>query len=338
MTLLARAPVNISFCGDGESSVHCEGCDGLTISAAINYYTYTILTPGWSGGLQIISADHHDSSWTSCDDEPDWESSLCLPRAIARYFNLSDGLTIFLASQIPPGAGLGSPGSLAVSMIKAVAFWCGLDLGPAEVAELACYIEIEKLGMPAGKQDQYAAAFGGLNCITSSPSGVTLEQLQLSTGTYQALEKGLMLFSAADHDLPVAAPRRRSQSDWGAEIRRALEQGDLDAFGGLLHRSWTIDGVADLFWEQCYRAARENGALGGNVTGAFLMLYCPLGYQNGVMEALEALGLRRLPFVLENRGVEVMQAMPWSRPYTPNPLSFVSENSEIDMCVAPSLS
>jgi len=348
MVLIARAPVRISFGGGGtDLPAYYERHGGMVVSTTISYYVYTILTPGWPDSVQIISADYRALSQRPTCEDLIWNGDLRLPKAITYYFNLRDRLTIFLASQVPPGTGLGSSGSVAVSMIKALAFWCGLDLGPEEVAELACYIEIEKMGMPVGRQDQYAAAFGGLNNITFSRDGVEVEPLQMPPEKREALERGLMLFFTGTSRQSSTILRRQQQAsqqgdketvrrldrikELGIEIRAVLEQGDLETFGELLHRSWMekrqlTEGITNPFLDRCYQTAREKGALGGKVTGAggggFLMLYCPEERQDDVTEALTALGLQRRPFTLDDQGVQIMQAVPWPRPQVPHRVPF----------------
>jgi D-glycero-alpha-D-manno-heptose-7-phosphate kinase len=355
MVLITRAPVRISFGGGGtDLPAYYERHGGLVVSATISYYVYTILNPGWSDGVQIISADYRALCQRPTCEDLIWNDDLSLPKAITYYFNLCEGLSVFLASQVPPGTGLGSSGSVAVSMIKALAFWCGLDLGPRQVAELACYIEIEKMGMPVGKQDQYAAAFGGLNCIKFCRDGVAVESLRVPPGTHEALESRLMLFFTGTSRQSSTILRRQKQAsrqgdrdtvrrldaikELGLEIRAALELGDLEAFGALLHQSWMekrqlAEGITNPFLDQCYRAAREHGALGGKVTGAggggFLMLYCPEDRQEAVTEALTALGLQRWPFTLDGQGVQVMEAVPWSRQHVPHHVPIVMEGSRI---------
>ncbi len=356
MVLIARAPVRISFGGGGtDLPAYYERYGGMVVSTTISYYVYTVLSPcGANDGVQIISADYRALCQRPTCEDLIWNGDLGLPKAITYYFNLRDGLTIFLASQVPPGTGLGSSSSVAVSMIKALAFWCGLDLGPSEVAELACYIEIEKLGMPIGKQDQYAAAFGGLNVISFSRNGVTVEPLRIPQETYEALEKGLMLFftgtsrqsstilrrqrQASQQGDPTTLRRLEAIKELGREIRATLERGDLETFGDLLHRSWIekrqlTEGITNSFLDQCYQTALENGALGGKVTGAggggFLMLYCPEDRQEAVTKALTALGLQRRPFTFESEGVQVMQAMPWSRPHASHRIPLIMEGAQM---------
>lgn len=355
MVLITRAPVRINLGGGGtDLPAYYERHGGLAVSATISYYVYTILTPGGSDGVQIISADPRALCQQSACDDLLWNDDLRLPKAITYHFNLCEGLSVFLASQVPPGTGLGSSGSVAVSMIKALAFWCGLDLGPRQVAELACYIEIEKMAMPVGKQDQYAAAFGGLNCIKFSREGVAVEPLRVSSETHDALERRLMLFFTGGSRQSSTILRLQKQAsqqgdrdmvcrleaikELGVEIRAVLEKEDLDAFGKLLDRSWMekrqlIDGITNPFLDQCYQTAQEHGALGGTVTGAggggFLLLYCPEDRQQAVVDALTTLGLQRWPFALDDGGVQVMETVPWSRQHAPHHVSFVMEGNGV---------
>lgn len=330
---------------------------GMVVNTTIGYYVYTILTPSWlNSGVQIISADYCALSQRPTCEDLIWNGDLGLPRAITYYFNLRDDLTVFLASQVPPGTGLGSSSIVAVSMIKALAFWCGLDLGPVEVAELACYIEIEKLGMSIGKQDQYAAAFGGFNSITFSHDGVVVEPLRISPGTREALGSRLMLFFTGSSRQSSSILRWQKQAsqegdtetirgldaikELGLGVRAALEQGDLDTFGDLLHRDWMekrrlAEGISNPFLDQCYQVAQENGALGGKIMGAggggFMMLYCPEERQEAVTEALTGLGLQRRTFAFEDDGVQVMQAAPWPGPHTPqHHIPFIVEGLPIE--------
>ena len=160
--LIARAPVRISFGGGGtDLEAYYSRFGGVVVSATVDHYAYTILSPGNRDSLEINSADYRTFYRQPIYKDLIWDGDLALPKAIIHHFGLKDGLNVFLASQIPPGTGLGSSGSVAVSMIKALSTWHGSHLSPGEIAELACHIEIEKMGMPVGKQDQYAASFGG---------------------------------------------------------------------------------------------------------------------------------------------------------------------------------
>jgi D-glycero-alpha-D-manno-heptose-7-phosphate kinase len=223
-------------------------------------------------------------------------------------------------------------------MIKALAFCCGLDLAPREVAELACYIEIDKMGMPVGKQDQYAVAFGGLNSIVLGKNDIIVEPIAMPPEARQTLKDDLMFFfcDAARQSSEILHRQQQSiqQGDQtfinrldtikalSKEMRDALGTGNLKAFSGLLHRSWLekrdlTPGITNPNLDRCYRLARECGALGGRITGAgsggLLMLYCPKELQQKVTEALASLGVERWPLLLEDEGVQLMQLVPWAR-------------------------
>ena len=329
--LISRAPVRISFGGGGtDLPSFYERYGGMVISTTINHHVYAILTPGGQDVVQIVSADYH-TFWRQSLDNLIWDGDLALPRAIVHEFGLHHGLDIFLASQIPPGTGLGSSGSVAVCLINGLAAWQGVSLTPAEIAERACHIEIGKMGMPVGKQDQYAAAFGGLNCITFTAEGVTVEPLQVSPATRQTLERRLMLFftgsSRQSSNILRYQKQKGEQGDsqvierllaikeLGLATRHALEAGDLDSFGELMHSSWMqkrslAPDISNNTINQIYDLAQSKGAVGGKITGAggggFLMLYCHEEHQDAVTEALEGVDLRRMGFAFDAQGAQVM--------------------------------
>jgi D-glycero-alpha-D-manno-heptose-7-phosphate kinase len=329
--IISRAPVRISFGGGGtDLPSFYERYDGLTVSTTINHYVYAVFTPGGREAVQIVSADYR-TVWRQMQDDLIWNGDLALPRAVLSEFGLRQGLDIFLASEIPPGTGLGSSGSVAVCLIKGLAAWQEKTLTRAEIAEKACYVEIEKMGMPVGKQDQYAAAFGGLNCITFSADGVSVEPFLIPEATRSSLEQRLMLFFSGTSRKSSSILRYQKQKgeegdqrvierllaikELGLAIRHALEAGDLDTFGELLHRSWVqkrglAPNISNDTINQVYELARLKGALGGKITGAggggFLLLYCNETYQKAVTGALEGAGLRRLAFAFDTGGAQIV--------------------------------
>jgi D-glycero-alpha-D-manno-heptose-7-phosphate kinase len=206
-----------------------------------------------------------------------------------------------------------------------------LHLSPSEVAELACHIEIEKMGMPVGKQDQYAASFGGLNCIEFTEKKVTVEPLQLPGTTLETLQRGLMLFflgSTRKSSSILKYQKRATEKDdertvytlhaikeLGLATKEALEKGDLQAFGELLNLSWEnkrtlAPNITNPFIDDCYAAAKAAGAEGGKLTGAgsggFLMLYCQEDGQDAVTKTLERRGLRRMDFSFDFEGARIV--------------------------------
>src|SRR2546430_17319258 len=192
--LLARAPMRISLAGGGtDLEAYYGSYGGLVISPAINKYFYAILSTDDSDDLQVISADYRSLFRHSAYNDLFWNGDLALPKAVLHHFGIRRGLNLFVASEVPPGTGLGSSSAAAVTMVRAISTLMEQPLTKQQVAELASYIEIGKMGMPIGKQDQYASAFGGLNKSTFSSEGVTVEPLHIYLGVRKTVERRLML-------------------------------------------------------------------------------------------------------------------------------------------------
>ena len=330
--LIARAPVRISFAGGGtDLEAYYGKHGGFVVSAAINRYFYAFLSANPDGSMQVTSSDYRTFHRHSTGDEPLWDSTLSLPRAILDHFDIRSGVSLFLASEVPPGTGLGSSSAVAVAIVKALSVACGNMRSPAEVAELACYIEIEKLGNPIGKQDQYAAAFGGLNAITFGKEGVSVEPLRIRPETRHTLETNVLLFfvgathvsshilseqrTASAREDPDVISALHAIKQVALEVRDCFEQDDLERFGALLDLNWQnkkrlAPGITTPLIDRCYKLALANGALGGKITGAggggFLMLYCDEEHQERVTNALAAQGLRRMGFRFDTGGARIL--------------------------------
>lgn len=330
--LIARAPVRISLAGGGtDLAEYYERYGGLVISAAIAKYFYAFVDVTRRPGMQISSSDYHTFFRLPHGRQLAWDGDLSLPRAILHRFGITDGVELFLASEVPPGTGLGSSSTVTVTIIKALSTLLGQAYSKEQVAEEACAIEIEKLGMPIGKQDQYAASFGGINAITFACEGTTVRPLVLTEQTRVTLERSLLLFfTGSSHNSAIILDeqRRSSQQTSGVvvdalhDIKRlaeqtqdALERGRPDHLGELLHENWErkkrlASGISNGRIDHAYDLARANGALGGKIAGAggggFLMLYCPLAHQEAVTTALEAQGLTRMDFHFDHGGARVL--------------------------------
>jgi len=335
--LIARAPLRISFAGGGtDLEAYYGRYGGFVVSAAINRYFYAFLSANPDGGVQVTSSDYRIFYRHAPGEEPLWDSTLALPLTILEHFGIRSGVSLFLASEVPPGTGLGSSSSVAVAVIKALSVARGFRLSPAEIAEMACTIEIDKLGQPIGKQDQYAAAFGGLNAITFTREGVTVEPLAVAPETLRRLERNILLFfvGSARSSSDILGPQKEASARAQPEVieslhaikeaafaaRRCLEVGDLAQFGALLDLSWQnkkrlAPGITTPLIDECYELARRNGALGGKIAGAggggFLMLYCEEEHRDRVTSALARKGLRRIDFRFDMGGARIlMNALP----------------------------
>src|SRR2546425_4424147 len=179
--LIARAPMRISLAGGGtDLEAYYGPYGGLVISTAINKYFYAILSTDDADDLQVISADYRSLFRHSAYNDLFWNGDLTLPKAILHHFGIRRGINLFVASEVPPGTGLGSSSAAAVTLVRALSTLLEQPMTKQQVAELASYIEITKMEMPIGKQDQYASSFGGLNKITFTSKGVTVERLKIA--------------------------------------------------------------------------------------------------------------------------------------------------------------
>lgn len=339
--LIARAPVRISFAGGGtdlEAYYHEHG--GLVVSTSVDKYFYVFANLSSGDAVQITSSDYRTFFRQRRGEPILFDGDLSLPRAFLHQFGLDSGISLFLASEIPPGTGLGSSSTVSVALAKALGALCRLSLSNAQIAELASYVEIDKMGMPIGRQDQYAAAFGGLNAIHFSADGVRVEPLHLRPDVERALERRIMLFftgasrSAASILKDQAAASREQNSEAVAALHRIkamarttielFRAGDLDGFGALLHEMWQAKkrlakGITNQRIDECYELALAHGAIGGKIAGAggggFLMLYCHEERQDEVTGALEQHGLVRMDFHFDRGGaIILMDAVPRIQP------------------------
>jgi D-glycero-alpha-D-manno-heptose-7-phosphate kinase len=338
--LIARAPVRVSFAGGGTDFESYYGqFGGLVVSAAIDKYFYVFLTVNRRDNIQIMSSDYRTFHRQNAEEEMLWDGDLALPRAVLNHFRIHEGLSMFLASQVPPETGLGLSSTVTVSIIKAVGSLLGLGLSRRQVAELACTIEIDKLGMPIGKQDQYAASYGGINAIAFAHDGIAVEPLMLSPKTLEGLESNILLFytgaarraeqmlraqtAAVREGDPGVLDSLHAIKTMAQDTRRCLETGQLSRLGEILDASWQrkkrlAPGISTPRIDEYYERACAHGAIGGKIAGAggggFLMLYCPGDTGPGVTDALERMGLRRMDFSIEFEGARILvnNALPFT--------------------------
>ena len=330
--LIARAPMRVSLAGGGtDLEAYYARYEGVVISTAINKYFYTVATMEESDNLQVISADYRSLFRHTADHDLTWDGELPLPRAVLHHFGICRGLNMFTASEVPPGTGLGSSSAATVAMVRALSTLTDQPLTKAQLAETAAFIEIEKLKMPIGKQDHYASAFGGLNKITFTKSGVHVEPIRIDPHVRQSLENRLLLFftghsrestsilkhqrkSTEEHDETVLKSLHKIK-DFALQVQASLEGGDLDTFASLLHRSWLekrrlAPGLSTALVDKCYDLALQHGAQGGKITGAggggFLMLYCPEEAQSDLTRVLAGEGLKRMNFRFDTQGAMVL--------------------------------
>jgi D-glycero-alpha-D-manno-heptose-7-phosphate kinase len=233
-------------------------------------------------------------------------------------------------ADIPAGTGLGSSGSFTTALLKALCSHERHLLLPGDLARLACELEIERLGRPVGKQDQYIAAYGGLTCFHFDPDGgVRAEPLKVSQATLHALEDRLLLFFTGfsrsagdilqDQDTRTREADRsmvealHEVKDLGLRSRAALEQGRPADFGALMHEHWEKKrrrsrGMSNPRIDEWYELGRRNGAIGGKLVGAggggFLMFYAE--DRTRLRAAMAQAGLEEVRFGFDFEGTRVV--------------------------------
>lgn len=319
--IITKTPFRVSFCGGGSDlKSFYEKQEGCVISATVDKYMYISIHPYFEQGR--ISLKY---SQTELVDSAEKIRHRIFREALKEYG--VTGVEITSTADIPAGTGLGSSSAFAVGLINALNEYMGTPRNKADMAEHACDIEINRLGSPIGKQDQYAAAFGGLNFIRFLPSGETLvEPVNMKKETLALLDRRLLMFYTGRlHDAnriltEQSANMKRADKTGGLirmcglarELRRALENDQLDSFGRLLHENWLIkktlaSGITAPEIDAAYDTAMRHGARGGKLLGAggggFLLFYCEEDRQE---ELQNALGLREFPFHLERDGTAVI--------------------------------
>ncbi len=334
--LIVRSPVRISFGGGGtDLPAYFESHGGAVLSTAINKYFYTIVGKRTDGHIQIISSDLRVfETWKDISQMSVQESgsALEIPLAVLKELGCEVAVDIFLASEIPPGTGLGSSASVCVNVLQAISTYLHMPLSKYDLAEKAFYVATKILGKPVGKQDEFAAAFGGLNFITFDQDGSThVEPLKLAPEVTAALEQKLMLFftGASHHSWSIlkeqeASSRRRQGAAveslhhirrLAERMRQALEEGDLRQFGLLLHEGWEhkkkiSSKISNPAIDRMYHIARDHGAIGGKITGAggggFMLMYCDEEQQPAVRQAFAAEGIREMRFAFDLGGSRVL--------------------------------
>lgn len=320
MTVIARAPLRIGLAGGGtDLPDYADRFGGVVVSTSIDRYVYAIISEAPADVLQITAADAN-TIFSSRDHLFDaalfWGADYRLPTEILKHFGITGGRRIFIASEVPPGTGLGSSSATAVALITALAIDRGISMSRERAAEIACHIEIDCMGMPIGRQDQYAAALGGLNTLTFGARGTHIEPFDIADETRHQLEERVLLFFTGQRrrSTDILNQQRDATRQSGSntlealhvikalayDMRDAILAGDLNAVGDLLDKSWQhkrslAPGVSNAEIDAWYGAARDAGALGGKITGAggggFLLLYAQPEHKAGIIRRMSELGL-----------------------------------------------
>jgi D-glycero-alpha-D-manno-heptose-7-phosphate kinase len=322
--LITRTPLRITLGGGGtDLPSYYEQHGGVVLSAAISQHIY----------ISVNTTFTHDyflkySALERVDKVADIEHPIM--REVLRRHDIGPSVEIVSTADIPAGTGLGSSGSFTVGLLKAVHTVERHHVNAAELAREACEIEIDSLGRAVGKQDQYAAAFGGITRFDFEQDGsVGVQQAGMSRDTADDLESHLLMFFTGysrDADQVLTEQVARSNSgdvemidnlhhvkDLGLRSAEALQRGELDAFGDLMDEHWQVKkarstSMSNPRIDHFYTLGRDHGARGGKLVGAgaggFLMFYAE--DPRRLRAAMREEGLPELRFAFDHTGSTVL--------------------------------
>jgi D-glycero-alpha-D-manno-heptose-7-phosphate kinase len=322
--IITRTPMRITLGGGGtDLPSYYERFGGVVISAAIDKHIYISSNATFTPDYFLKYSALERVERAADIDHP-------IMREVLLTHDIEPSVEIVSMADIPSGTGLGSSGSFTVGLLQAIYAMKRDHVGAATVAAEACDIEIERLGRPVGKQDQYVAAFGGLKIYHFEPDGgVSVSPLQISDATFHDLEDHLLMFftgysRAADKvleeqrakstaDDPAMIDNLHYVKKLGLQTQVALENGDCEGFAALMHEHWEhkkkrSSAMSNPNIDRWYELGRENGALGGKLVGAgaggFLLFYTrePRRLRN----VMAADGLAEVRFHFDNDGSVVL--------------------------------
>lgn len=321
--IIVRTPTRVSFCGGGSDlPAFYQKHGGAVISSGLSRYIYLAIHPNFYPDK--IKCKY------SQNEEVDNPADLKHPifRVLLEKFNLN-GVEISSNADVPAGTGLGSSSAFTVALLHTLYAYTGKYVSASRLAQEACHTEIELLGEPIGKQDQYAAAFGGLNFYTFQKNGdVTVEPLIMSPESMKRLEHNLLMFYTGDvrsaskilteqgKNVVTNADKEQAQLkilNYTYELRKELSDNNIDVLGKFLHANWEqkrqlASGITNPLIDEFYEKALKAGALGGKLLGAggggFLLFYVPEHRHNDVKNALSK--LRYMEFGFAHSGSNIL--------------------------------
>jgi D-glycero-alpha-D-manno-heptose-7-phosphate kinase len=329
----ARAPLRLSFGGGGtDVSPYADTRGGCVLNATISRYVYGTLVPKSDRSIGFRSFDYGNVVYWTEEAHFRFDGQMDLAKAVLKRFELDKfrtaGFDLFVHADAPPNSGLGSSSTFTVALIGLFRELLGLPITSGGMAKLAYDIERNDVGIKGGRQDQFAAAFGGFNFMEFHGKEVIVTPLRLSEFVINELEYNLLLCyvgsretqpiienqmesTKPENTAPLAAMDKSKEI--AIEMKAALLGGDLDRFGEMLHEGWvhkkkTAPGITTARIDELYAEAQKAGAIGGKITGAggggHLLLYCPFNKRHIVSERLSAMGTRATDFRFDANGMQ----------------------------------
>ncbi|HOV80018.1 MAG TPA: galactokinase [Bacillota bacterium] len=323
--IITRSPLRITLGGGGtDLPSYYRRHTGFLIAAAIDKYVYIALHRTFVPELIIKYSKMERVKSLSDVQHPIIRESLKTAGIDGQYLEIAS------MADIPAGTGLGSSGSFTTALLKALYTHKKTPVSPRYLAEQACHVEIERLGEPVGKQDQYISAYGGITCFCFHPDErVDASPLSISSDTLHNLEDNLLLFftgySRSASSILKEQDDRSQQSDremienlhfikeLGFCVRHALETGNLKEFAAIMNVHWEYKkqrskAMSNTKIDHCHKLAMDNGALGGKLIGAggggFLLFYAE--EKARLRRVMADAGLQEVRFRFDFEGTRVV--------------------------------
>ncbi len=320
--IITRAPFRVSFCGGGSDLPQFyEKYGGCVVSTSIRKYMYLTLHQSFDPEEIVLKY----SKTEIVHDYDEIEHNYF--RQVLRNLDVK-GVEITSMADIPAGTGLGSSSSFTVALLHLLHTYKGEFVSKSKLAADACDIEINQLGNPIGKQDQFAAAFGGLNFIEFKPNGfVDVQPVVMNQDSYRQLQRNLVMFHLGGTHSASEILREQGKNVSSSEktaaqlqmceiarkLKQELEENHIDAMGQLLDENWKLkktlaSGISNPVIDEVYEKAMNAGATGGKLLGAggagFMLFYVPEEKQDQVRRALS--GMREMEFKMDNGGASII--------------------------------
>jgi D-glycero-alpha-D-manno-heptose-7-phosphate kinase len=322
--LISRTPLRISLGGGGtDLPSYYRRYGGFVLSAAIDKHVYIAVNRTFTDDYFLKYSQLERVSGPEEIRHP-------IMRAALELHPVGPSVEIASLADIPAGTGLGSSGAFTVGLLRALYAYKREHITPGDLAEEAARIEIELLGEPAGKQDHYIAAYGGVTCFEfGADEAVHVSPLSISTSTLHDLEEHLLMFFTGysrQASALLTEQQRRTETDdhamvtglkkvqeVGLRIREALEAGKTREFAALMHEHWLSKrarskGMSNEAMDRWYEVAIANGALGGKLVGAggggFLLFYAE--DPKALRQAMAREGLAEVRFSFEFEGSSML--------------------------------
>lgn len=323
--IVSRAPFRFSLGGGGSDlPAYYREHGGFVVSAAIDSYMYVSANRRFYPSIRLAYSVTEIVDQVSQIKHPIFREALSM-------LGIGSSIELTSVADLPSNSGLGSSSSFTVALLQALYAYKREFVSPARLAREACELEMVRLGEPIGKQDQYIAAYGNVTAISIDRDGsVEVEPVPAAPGALERLASNLLvMYSGVERPAKsvLSEQSERLRGDGasvagmhrikalGHEVYELLRRGDVDRYGELLHEHWQLkrqlaSKMTDPVLDEHYDAARRAGAVGGKLIGAggggFFMLYVRPEARTPVQRALEARGLRALPFRFEPEGARLL--------------------------------